>query len=81
VSFCKYCDGCSKQIWIMEINGKCKPYDDAHGTSIHNCTNDIKIKNFSNKEDVSDNIRTIYHILDNHSKELEELRQKLDTRK
>jgi hypothetical protein len=74
------CKFCGNVIYWKEINGKYRSYDEQAGQYLHKC---IKNKNnvSSKPLNISDDLRIIYHILDSHSKQIEELGAKIDSRK
>lgn len=72
MSFCKPCNGCDEQIFIIQINGKNRSYDDQLGTCLHKCIKN-KNRNLSKSPDIQDDLRIIFHILDSHSMQLEKI--------
>ena len=81
LSYQKICKKCGKEIWLIEINGKMRPYDDENGMQLHMCTQNIERDNaFQRLSTLEDNIRMIYHILQNHSDRIGKLEEQNVTR-
>lgn len=71
MTYKKRCDGCEKEIWIDQVNGKWHAYDDEYGTVAHLRHGSSNLNLIKRFQKIESDISTLYKIVDNHSKRLE----------
>jgi len=65
---CKFCTGI---IYWIPNGDKWKPFDDEAGSALHRCNIQQREKTTEQRiSDLEDSVRTLYHIVESHSKKL-----------